>query len=567
VYHAARPLLIDVFFELLAMITSLTLQNFALADHVDLDLATGFTVLTGETGAGKSLLLDALSACLGERADAQSVRFGAEKADLTASFDVAKLPVVQTWLGSRELQDEQDEVHLRRVILANGRSKGWINGRPASMADLRDLGSLLVQLHSQHSQQHLLRPRYALHFLDTAAQLQTHALDVRRLYQAWQAHAKQLHLALEAQTQRQARQHTLEQSIEDLLPLAQTDYALLEQEHDRLSHFESMMQDTASLIDGLDDADDNLLQHLAALLKRAEAQASRAPALANVADQLAVAQGVIQDALSTLRQFAQQQELDPNRLAVLDEQLSEYHRLARKYRVTPDALMAQLDTWQTELLALTQLADPQALAEQTQQAQQAFMHAAETLDHARQAAAAPLAQRLSEQLQPLALPEAQCRFAFSPLPAPNADGLMDVQLLFSANRGMPLQPLAKVASGGELSRITLVMQVMQAKHAEAPVLVFDEVDVGISGGTAEIVGRLLQQLGQHVQVLCITHQPQVAAQGDQHLLVEKQQHEQAASHIRQLTDDERVYELARMSGGVAITHTTLDHARSLLGRG
>jgi DNA repair protein RecN (Recombination protein N) len=473
---------------------------------------------------------------------------------------------VQDWLRSRELLDDDLDVHLRRVLLSGGRSKGWINGRPASLSDLRELGGLLVQLHSQHSQQHLLRPRYALDFLDTAAGLQPHADEVRQAYHDWQARSKQLQMALDDQARQQRRQQQLEIQIEELQPLASICYPLLEQEHDRLSHFESMMQDTASLIEGLDDGDDNLLQHLSALLKRAEAQSGRAPALASVADQLSVAQGVVQDALSTLRQFAQQQELDPARLAVLDEQLGDFHRLARKYRVTPDTLINQLIDWQTEYAQLTQQADPEALALQVAQAADRFNQLAHTLDQARQAAATPLAQDLARQLQPLALPDAQLNFDFRQSSTPSADGLSEIHLLFSANRGMPLQPLAKVASGGELSRITLVMQVMQAKHAEAPVLVFDEVDVGISGGTAEIVGRLLQQLGQHVQVLCITHQPQVAAQGDQHLLVEKQQDEQAASQIRPLTDDERVYELARMSGGVAINSRTLDHARSLLGR-
>lgn len=548
------------------MITSLTLQNFALARHIDLDLAAGFTVLTGETGAGKSLLLDALSACLGERMDAQNVRFGADKADVTASFDLHTQPAVQDWLRGRELLDDDPSVHLRRVILANGRSKGWINGRPASLTDLRDIGGLLVQLHSQHSQQQLFKPRYALQFLDSQAQLHTQADQVRQLYQHWQTCAKQLRMALDEQASRQQRQQQLEMQVEELQPLAGLDYAQLEQEHDRLSHFEHMMQDTASLIDGLDEGDDNVLQQLSALLKRAEAQAGRASALATVADQLAVAQDVLQDAASSLRQFAQQQELDPVRLDTLNTQLGDFHRLARKYRVTPEQLLSQMKDWQHELGQILQLADPDALAAQVNAAEQQFMQHAQGLDDARQAAAKPLADALVQQLHPLALPDAQCRFDFQPQTAPTADGISDIQLMFSANRGMPVQPLAKVASGGELSRITLVMQVMQAQHTQTPVLVFDEVDVGISGGTAEIVGRLLQQLGQHVQVLCITHQPQVAAQGDQHLLVEKQQDEQAASRIRSLNADERVHELARMSGGVEINAQTLAHARGLLGQ-
>ena len=549
------------------MITSLTLQNFALARHVTLEIAAGFSVLTGETGAGKSLLLDALSACLGERADAQSVRFGADKADLTASFDIQALVKVQAWLTERELLDDEPEVRLRRVISAEGRSKGWINGRPASMGDLRELGGLLVQLHSQHAQQQLLKSRYALQFLDRMAGLEKQAEHTRHAYRQWQHLYEQQQTALLEQASRAAKQQQLSIQIEELSALVGLDYAELEQEHDRLSHFESMMQETAHLIDSLDDQDDNLLQHLSSLLKRAESQAARAPALATVAEQLGVAYSVTQDAVSTLRQFAEQQEFDPARLAQLDEQLGEFHRLARKYRVSPDTLGQHLQQWQDELAQLERFADPDALAAEVDRMQAVYMHSAQILDQSRQAAAAPLAQRLSAELQPLALPEAQFGFEFKALAQPNGDGLSEIQLLFSANRGMPMQALSRVASGGELSRMTLVMQVMQAQHTDAPVLVFDEVDVGISGGTAEIVGRLLQQLGQHVQVLCITHQPQVAAQGDQHLLVEKQQDEQAASTIRSLSQEERVQELARMSGGVAISDSTLQHARQLLSKG
>lgn len=547
------------------MLTRLSLQNFTLARDVGLDLHAGFTVLTGETGAGKSILLDGLAACLGERMEASSVRFGADKADITAQFDLNKSDAARTWLNERELLDidDENEVRLRRVILAEGRSKAWINGTPTSLAELRELGELLVQLYGQHSQQQLLKPEYPMHWLDTAAQLQPQTERVRALYKSWQTLIKQQQNAERERETLLARQALLNAQIEDIQPLLAEDYANLEQEHDRLSHFEGMMQDTAALLDGLDDGEDNILSRLGTLLRRAEMQSSRAQALEAVATGLASAQTEIQEAVSTLRQFADEQVLDPERLAQIDELLGEFHRLARKYRTTPEALKQDYEAWQAELLQLDDLADADSLQLKVEQAGQAYSVAATQLDEARQAASKPLIQSLTEQIKPLALPEARFEFEFVPVAA-SANGTSQIRLLFSANRGVPLQPLAKVASGGELSRIALVMQVMIAAHAEAPVLVFDEVDVGISGGTAEVVGRLLRTLGGDVQVLCITHQPQVAAQGHQHILVEKQQDEQAASHLRQLSDDERVSELARMSGGVEINEATLSHARGLL---
>ncbi len=547
------------------MLTRLNLQNFTLARDVALDLHAGFTVLTGETGAGKSILLDGLSACLGERMDAQSVRFGADKADITAQFDLHKSTAARAWLNERELLDIDDEfeVRLRRVILAEGRSKAWINGTPTSLGELRELCDLLVQLHGQHSQQQLLKPEYPMHWLDTAAQLQSQADSVRSEYKEWQTLLKQQQRALAEREALVARQEQLNSQIEDVQPLLQQEYADLEQEHDRLSHFEGMMQDSAVLLEGLDEGEDNLLSKLGALLRRAQAQSSRAESLAAVATGLESAQTELQEAVSTLRQFADEQVLDPERFAQVDESLGEFHRLARKYRTTPESLKQDFERWNSELATLDGLADADALQLKVTQAEQAYQASALQLDQVRQAAVVPLIEQLTAQIKPLALPEARFEFEFIPVAA-SANGLSQIRLLFSANRGIPLQPLAKVASGGELSRIALVMQVMIAAYAEAPVLVFDEVDVGISGGTAEVVGRLLRNLGEQVQVLCITHQPQVAAQGHQHVLVEKQQGEQAASSLRELSQDQRVSELARMSGGVEINEATLSHARSLL---
>ncbi len=546
-----------------AMLSSLHLQQFGLIEQQAIDFSQGFTVITGETGAGKSILLDALSICLGGRCDAQQVRFGADKADLTATFEVSSEGPVAAWLAERELL-EGEQLHLRRVILAGGRSKSWINGRPASLGDLKALGQQLVDLHSQHTQQQLLSPRHARQWLDHAAGLTEQASVVRRLHRHWQTQLQQQQHAVAAQATRLERLHELAEWIEEVEPLVGLAYSDIEQEHDRLSHFESMMQDCTTLLEGLDGDSDGLLGTLSGLLRRADAQASRASALTQVATGLQSAQEQLQDAVRELRYFMAQQEFDPQRQAWLDDQIQTFHRLARKHRTTPADLLALLPKWQDEVRQLEALADPQALGAQVVAAERAFRLAADKLDQERRDAAPALVEELCHRVRPLSLPEARFEFEFTALEQPSADGLQQIQLLFSANRGMPLQPLAKIASGGELSRIALVMQVMNAAQQASGVLVFDEVDVGISGRTAEAVGHLLRQLGERLQVISITHQAQVAAQGHHHLLVEKHQGEQAHSRIHTIVGDARVQELARMSGGADITQTTLAHARDLL---
>ena len=545
------------------MLTHLTLINFALAERLALDVNSGFNVLTGETGAGKSLLLDALSACLGERTDTNYVRFGCDKADVTAVFSYKEHSPEAKWLQQQELDDDSGEIHLRRVIFATGRSKAWINGRPSSLTELKELGRLLVQLYSQHSQQQLLEQPYPKRWLDRYSQLQTPAQAVRDAYHAWQNTIRQHQAALDAQATRQQRMATLELQLEELEDVVQLDYQEIEQEFDRLSHHESIMQDCSYALSGLDDAEQNLNQELSSIIRRLEDHAGRSEQLGNIYNSLLNAQSELDDATSSIRQFIDRQSFDPERMEQLNTQLEGFHRLARKYRSQPEDLKQEYQNWQTELEQLQQLEDPETLAEQVIVAEQNFMQHATALDQLRREAAAPLAQKLTEQVKQLALPEAHFEFKFEALEQPNAEGLSLVQLLFTANKGMPAQPLAKVASGGELSRIALVMQVMNAEKTDAEILVFDEIDVGISGGTAEIVGRLLADLAQHVQILCITHQAQVAAQSDQHLLVQKQQTDPASSTIFELNEEQRILELARMTGGIEINKTTLQHAKQL----
>ena len=545
------------------MLTHLTLINFALADRLAIDIESGFNVLTGETGAGKSLLLDALSACLGERTDTNYVRYGADKADVTATFSYHDGSPEAEWLKQQELDDESGEIHLRRVIFATGRSKAWINGRPSSLSELKEIGRLLVQLYSQHSQQQLLEPPYPKHWLDRYSNFYAPAQAVRDAYSQWKKDIRQHQAALDAQATRKQRIDTLELQLEELEEVVQVDYADIEQEFDRLSHHEAIMQDCAYSLNGLDEAEPNLSQELSSILRRLESHAGRSEQLSEIYTSLLNAQSEIEDATASLRHFIDRQSFDPERMEELNSKLEIFHRLARKYRTQPELLKTEYDNWQAELEQLHQLEDPETLAEQVEVSYQDFLAKAEHLDQIRREAAGPLAKQLTEQVKQLALPEAHFEFKFEPLEQPSSEGLSFIQLLFTANKGIPAQPLARVASGGELSRIALVMQVMNAEKTEAEVLVFDEIDVGISGGTAEIVGRLLAGLGQHVQILCITHQAQVAAQSDQHLLVKKQQTDPASSTILMLQEEERILELARMTGGVEINETTLQHAKQL----
>lgn len=545
------------------MLTHLTLINFALADHLAIDIHQGFNVLTGETGAGKSLLLDALSACLGERTDTNYVRYGSEKADVTATFSYQDNSPEALWLKEHELDDESGEIHLRRVIFATGRSKAWINGRPSSLSELKEIGRLLVQLYSQHSQQQLLEPPYPKHWLDRYYNFYEPAQAVRDAYSTWHKNIRQHQAALDAQATRKQRMETLELQLEELEDVVQIDYQEIEQEFDRLSHHEAIMQDCVYSLNGLDEAEQNINQELSSILRRVESHAGRSEQLSEIHTSLLNAQSEIEDATANLRHFMDRQSFDPERMEELNSQLEVFHRLARKYRTQPELLKEEYETWQAELAQLHQLEDPETLAEQVELSYQEFLAKARHLDEIRREAAGPLAKQLTEQVKQLALPEAYFEFNFESLDEPNSEGLSFIQLLFTANKGIPAQPLARVASGGELSRIALVMQVMNAEKTEAEVLVFDEIDVGISGGTAEIVGRLLADLAQHVQILCITHQAQVAAQSDQHLLVKKQQTDPASSTILDLEEDERIQELARMTGGVEINETTLQHARQL----
>lgn len=555
------------------MLVSLTLQQFALIAQHELSMAEGFNVITGETGAGKSLLLDALSLCVGERADSAMVRHGAAYADIYAQFDVENNDVVAEWFAKNERPLEEPEVLIRRQLSNTGRSKAWLNGTPVSLAELKSLGALLVNIHSQHAQQALLKPQFVVQWLDEMAQITPLAVQTTSSYQAYQQLKRRADDIASREAQRQDRIQLLQSQLADIAPLLAVDYAEVEAEHEELSNIEALMTEASHGLHLLDNDTDepDVMTLLGQAIKLCDNQMSVSQTFEQASEQLHLAQQQITEVTGLLSDYAEQQLPDPERLQTLDSLISLGHRLSRKHGLPASDLIDEAKQWQAQLEQLENEPSSDAMAAQIEQAWQEYLALGTELNKERSKAAPKVSKQLIAQLQPLALPNARCEFVFTKKTDPNqynGQGCYDIDLLFSANVGMPMQPLHKIASGGELSRMALVMQVLQATNADnnaaKPLLVFDEVDVGISGGTAQVVGELLRALGQTQQLLAITHQAQVAAQAHQHILVQKHHDEQTESELLILTDSAQVDELARMSGGVTITDVTRDHARSLL---
>ncbi|MDN3447490.1 DNA repair protein RecN [Psychrobacter sp. APC 3281] len=555
------------------MLVSLTLHQFALIAQHELSVAEGFNVITGETGAGKSLLLDALSLCVGERADSAMVRHGAVHADIYAQFDVENNSVVAEWFAKNERPLEEPEVLIRRQLSNTGRSKAWLNGSPVSLAELKSLGTLLVNIHSQHAQQALLKPQFVVQWLDEMAQITSLATQTASSYQAYQQLKRRADDIASREAQRQDRIQLLQSQLADIAPLLAVDYAEVESEHEELSNIEALMQEASHGLHLLDNDTDepDVMTLLGQAIKLCDNQVSVSQTFEQASEQLHLAQQQITEVTALLSDYAEQQLPDPERLQTLDNLISLGHRLSRKHSLPASDLIDEAKGWEAQLEQLENEPSSDAMAAQIEQAWQDYLALATQLNKERTKAAPVISKQLIKQLQPLALPNARCEFVFTKKTEPsqyNAQGCFDIDLLFSANVGMPMQPLHKIASGGELSRMALVMQVLQATNADnnaaKPMLVFDEVDVGISGGTAQVVGELLRSLGQTQQLLAITHQAQVAAQAHQHILVQKHHQEQTESELLILTNSAQVDELARMSGGVIITDVTRDHARSLL---
>lgn len=550
------------------MLISLTLNNLALIDRHEVSFNGGFNVITGETGAGKSLILDALSLCVGERADAGLVRHGANEADVFGEFDVTDNTVVQAWFVQHE-REFDDTLLIRRKVGANGRSKSWINGVPASISELKSLGHILVNIHSQHAGLALLKPQFVVDWLDSMGGLTTQKQATKDSHHHWQTLKKQADETHAMSAQRADRMALLSSKLSDVEPLLGVDLDEIESEYDELSNLENLMQDAVSAVVALDNDDVPSVRNLLAkAMKICDNHADTSRVFDECSQALMIASEQIDDVILRLSDYAEQSLPDEARLDELNTLMGLSHRLAKKYQLLPNDLSDEAKNWQDELDRLENMPDGDMLDKEVLQAYEQYVACANKLNTARQTVAPVVCQQLQQELVKLALPNAHCEFVFVKKPQEqySTHGMYDISLLFSANVGMPAQPLHKVASGGELSRMALVMQVLVAgkENVACPTLVFDEVDVGISGATAQVVGELLRSLGAHQQLLAITHQAQVAAAAHRHLLVYKEHGEKTTSQISVLDDDTKLTELARMSGGVNITDATLAHVKSLV---
>ena len=554
------------------MLMQLTVSNYAIAEHLELQFDKGMTALTGETGAGKSIVLDALSLALGGRADAGAVRIGAKRADITAAFDVSRNAEARTWLVEHDLEADGDCL-LRRVISKDGRTRGYINGQPCPLQALKDLGSLLMDIHSQHQHQRLLRKDQHRRLLDEFAGAESLAEEVSQTFRQWRRTQDRLTDIRNRKDESDARLQLLRYQVEELdrLALGDNELAELEAEQQQLSHAEQVLQHshTAAQICAEDEV--SAADMVRQAIHQIEQIPVEVPALAETLQMLNEAQIQLEEAGSNLRHFIEGYELDPERLAEVESRLSEIYQLARKHRVGTDELPALHRQLHDELAALDGGSESlEQLEADVERLQQVYRVQADRLSSARQDAAARLDLRVCEELQRLNMANACFVTQLTPGDgeAPRAQGHEDVEFLISANPGQPARPLAKVASGGELSRISLAIQVVVAQTSTIPSLVFDEVDVGIGGGTAEVVGRLLRLLGETGQVMCVTHLPQVAAQAHQHLFVSKFSENQSTfSRIEKLDDSGRIHEVARMLGGVDLTDQTLAHAQEMFVKG
>ncbi len=548
------------------MLRHLAIRDFVIVDRLELEFAAGFGALTGETGAGKSILIDALALALGERADAGVVRAGCDKADVAATFDITALPAVGAWLAANDL-DAEDELILRRVLDAGGRSRGYINGSPATAQQLREVGEFLVDIHGQHAHQSLLRADAQRALLDSHAGLTAEAQQVAATWRAWRAARQALEDAASGVEALAREREQLEWQVRELDALAFTsdEWAELEVEHRRLGHAASLIEGAQYALDVLADGEAACAGQVDGVAARLDGLASYDPALQEVAGLLQSAQAELGEAISTLRRYADRVDLDPARLAEVERRMEAVLASARKYRVRPGELPALLADWQQRLAALDASADLAGLAAKADAAQAEYHRLATQLSAGRQRVAGEMGVAVSALMQQLALASGRFELALLPLAEGTVNGLEQVEFRVGGLAGQEAKALAKVASGGELSRISLAIQVLTSRSASVPTLIFDEVDVGIGGGVAEIVGRLLRELGGERQVLCVTHLPQVAARAEWQWQVSKETRDGVTlSAIQPLAEDQRIREIARMLGGVEVTDITLAHASELL---
>ncbi len=548
------------------MLQQLTIRDFVIVDRLELSFLAGFGALTGETGAGKSILIDALALALGERADAGVVRAGCDKAEVAATFAIGGLPRVRDWLVANDF-DGDDELLLRRVVDAGGRSRAYINGSPATVQQMREVGEWLVDIHGQHAHQSLLRADAQRTLLDTHAGLLGLAREVAAAWKIWRDAEHLLRTASESADLLQREREQLQWQIGELDALAFGDdeWATLDVEHRRLGHAASLIEGAQYALAVLSDDDAACERQIDGVATRLGNLAEYDPALAEVAALISSVQAELSDAVSTLRRYADRADLDPARLAQVERRMEAVMAHSRKNRVQPPELPGLLVGWRQRLAELDESADLALLETKVAAAKAAYLAIAQKLSAGRQKAATDMGKAVSDIMRQLALSAGRFEVALPVVTDGAVYGLEQVEFRIGGLAGNEAKPLAKVASGGELSRISLAIQVLTSRSASVPTLIFDEVDVGIGGGVAEIVGRLLRELGSERQVLCVTHLPQVAAQANWQWQVRKStQNGVTLSAIQPLDDGGRVQEIARMLGGVDITEITLQHARELL---
>lgn len=553
------------------MLVHLSIRNYAIVEHLDLELTSGMSVITGETGAGKSIMLDALGLALGDRADSSVVRPGADRADILASFDLQRIPDARAWLLERDF-DTDGPCILRRVITAEGRSRAYINGTPCPQGDLRALGGLLIDIHSQHEHQSLLKLETHRRLLDEFAGCTELARQVQLAAQRWRQTRQTLERLGASSDEQRARQQLLSYQLEELdqLALADGEVERLEREQRSLANASQLLGACSQAVDLCSENEaGNALAALGASLQRLATFAEQPAAVREAVDLLASAQIQIEEAVGALSRFVDHFEADPARLQAIEERLDSIYSLARKHRVQPDELTGLQQRLQVELASLdADDAASERLAEELAAYARHYAERARELSAARQAACNELAGAVEHEIQRLGMPGGRFSVQLRPLADedPQPHGLEQVEFQVSANPGQPLRSLGKVASGGELSRISLAIQVITAQTSHIPTLVFDEVDVGIGGPTAEVVGQLLRRLGDRGQVLTVTHLPQVAAQGHHHLFVHKVHgSSETRTAVARLEGMPRVEEIARMLGGVELTEQSLAHARQMVG--
>jgi DNA repair protein RecN (Recombination protein N) len=551
------------------LLLSITINNYTLVDTLEIEFSRGTTAITGETGAGKSLVLDALSMALGDRADSSTIRQGKDRAQLSASFDVSTIRLAKQWLDVHDYADD-DECILRRTYTIEGRSRGYINGQPCTMQQLQQLGDLLVDLHSQHEHQSLLRRNTHRNLLDEFTGCHSLAQQVAKCFQKWHTASNQLNSLAERSEELLARKELLEFQADELQALnLEPDYLkALEAEQQNLANAEQIIHDSQQLLAICDQQERFNLRTGFSQSLSILAQLKHKPEALQEAEQLLQA-GLIQvdEAIHSVEQHIDLFEANPERLKHIEDELGVIFQLARKHRLESHQLADKLTEIESELEALT-AGDQnlEALQQQLDQLATEYTVLAKDLSRARAEGAVEMSAKINQQLQQLSMEGAELLVQLTPLEETKfkSYGLEDVELMIATNPGQTHKPLSKVASGGELSRVSLAIQVVAAANSSIPTLVFDEVDVGIGGSTADTVGRLLKQLGEQGQVISVTHQPQVAAHAHQHYLVSKITADtRAESSIVAMNKSQRIEELARMLGGAKVTDQTLSHANEL----